>query len=230
MSSINVEDLFFKYNPNSNFSLSINNLSIDSHSHMFIEGPSGCGKTTLLNCLTGLIKPNRGCINILGTDITTLKASELDRFRADHFGIIFQLFNLIPYLNVIENIALPCSFSKTKRDRTLTQAPSIESAAKSLANDLNINDDLWNKNVQQLSIGQQQRVAIARALIGTPDIIIADEPTSALDEINKQTFIEALLNETKKRHSTLLFVSHDTSNKHRFNATYELTTGNHVTI
>ena len=111
MSSINVEDLFFKYNPNSNFSLSINN-SIDSHSYMFIGGPAGVENLTLLNCLTGLIKPNRGYINILGTDITTLKASQLDRFRGDHFGIIFQLFNLIPYLSVIENIALPALFQK----------------------------------------------------------------------------------------------------------------------
>lgn len=221
MHAININHCFFQYKATPPFSIAIEKLTIQASQHLFLEGPSGCGKTTLLNLFTGILLPNDGQISVLGTDIATLTNPQRDRFRADHFGIIFQAFNLIPYLSIAENIALPCTFSSLKRERVLSYH-SIEAEVQGLCQELNMDATMLNRPVHELSIGQQQRVAIARALIGQPDIIIADEPTSALDEANKQAFIETLLNECKKRQSTLIFVSHDTSLKNHFNHIHTL--------
>ena len=221
MHAINVTHCFFQYNATPPFSIAIDQLTIQASQHLFLEGPSGCGKTTLLNLFTGILLPNDGQISVLGTDIATLTNPQRDRFRADHFGIIFQAFNLIPYLSIAENIALPCTFSSLKRERVLS-SHSIEAEVQGLCQELNMDATMLNRPVHELSIGQQQRVAIARALIGQPDIIIADEPTSALDEANKEAFIETLLNECKKRQSTLIFVSHDPSLKKYFNHIHSL--------
>ena len=223
MAQINLENIFFKYESDQNFSLNINQFTIKSGDHIFIEGPSGCGKTTFLNILTGLIKPLKGSLQVLGTDISSLSQGRADQFRAEHFGIIFQCFNLIPYLSVTENIILPCMFSKERRKKALSSADSLELSAQQLCNELNIERYLIEKPVDQLSIGQQQRVAIARALIGQPEIIIADEPTSALDNQNTQQFITMLLENCTKFNMSLLFVSHDVSLKSQFKHSFNLT-------
>lgn len=216
MSQINLENIFFKYESDQNFFLNINKFVVNQGDHLFIEGPSGCGKTTFLNILTGLIKPLNGSLQILGTDILSLNQAKADRFRADHFGIIFQCFNLIPYLSVIENILLPCMFSEERRQKALTNSPTLEAEANRLCNELNIEKNLLAKSVEQLSIGQQQRVAIARALIGQPEIIIADEPTSALDNYNTQQFLDTLLDSCQKNNMSLIFVSHNMTLKSKF--------------
>ena len=110
MSIIQFKNINHTYANGSSFQLTIHHFSIQSNARVFIEGPSGCGKTTFLNLMTGLMAPTNGSIQVLGTDITTLKQAKGDQFRANHFGIIFQMFNLIPYLNVIDNIILPCTF------------------------------------------------------------------------------------------------------------------------
>jgi len=138
MNSIQVNDLFFKYNSDDSFSIDIEQLEINQQTQLFLEGPSGCGKTTFLNLLTGLLKPKIGTIQVLGTNINALSATEADRFRADHFGIIFQLFNLIPYLSVIENIILPCTFSKIKKEKALKQSSSLELEASRICKELDI--------------------------------------------------------------------------------------------
>ena len=217
-----LNDIQFKYSPSAKFSLKLDAFSIEKNTQIFIEGPSGCGKTTFLNLLTGLLSPNHGSIQVLGTDITLLNQSNCDRFRADHFGIIFQLFNLIPYLSVLENIILPCSFSSLRKQKAMTLHGGLNQAAKYLCNELEIEDYLISKPVHQLSIGQQQRVAIARAFIGQPEIIIADEPTSALDSNRKDQFMSLLLNECDKYQTTLIFVSHDYSLQSKFNSIFEL--------
>jgi putative ABC transport system ATP-binding protein len=222
MTLIQLKDIQFKYDTNQEFTLKINRFELKKNTQAFIEGPSGCGKTTFLNLLTGLIKPQQGQIQLLGTDITTLSQVECDRFRADHFGIIFQLFNLIPYLSVIENIILPCTFSNKRAEQALQYESSITAEAHRLCSELDIDDTLIKKPVQQLSIGQQQRVAIARAIIGQPDIIIADEPTSALDNERRDQFIQLLLQEANKYNMNLLFVSHATSIKSKFNTILNL--------
>jgi len=225
MSLIQVKQLFFKYESDQHFSLNLNEFTCEGSEWVFIEGPSGSGKTTFLNLITGLMSPNQGEITILGTDITTLSAVQADRFRADHFGIIFQLFNLVPYLSVVENIVLPCTFSKVKREKALRESGSLEAEAKRLCKELDIEDELLEKPVQNLSIGQQQRVAIARAVIGQPEMIIADEPTSALDAQRRDKFMTNLFQECEKYGTTLLFVSHDVSLKSQFSKTVNLSEG-----
>ncbi|RAP34572.1 methionine ABC transporter ATP-binding protein [Candidatus Marinamargulisbacteria bacterium SCGC AG-439-L15] len=224
MALITVENISFHYSKDQAFSLNVQEFSVQKNRNLFLEGPSGSGKTTFLNLITGLIKPNSGLIRIMQTEISHLTTVQCDRFRADHFGIIFQLFNLIPYLSVLENVLLPCSFSKLKREKALSQSTSLESEARRLCEELDINDDLLKKPVYQLSIGQQQRVAIARAMIGQPEIIIADEPTSALDNERKEQFLALLLKECEKYQATLIFVSHDTELKSAFDDVCHLKT------
>ena len=180
------------------------------------------GKTTVSNIITGLSKPSSGKLNILNQNINTLTNSQKDIFRATHFGIIFQQFNLIPFLNVKENITLPCTFSKAKKEKVLQKNTTLNKEAIRLCNELDINSELQKKHIKQLSIGQQQRVAIDRALIGQPEIIIADEPTSALDTKRKTQFMELLFNECNKYNITLIFISHDHSLKKHFNKILDL--------
>ena len=228
MALLQINNFFLSYSCDTNFSLNIDQLLIEKNTKTFIEGPSGCGKTTFLNVITGLIKPNRGQINVLDTDLTTLNPIACDQFRADHFGIIFQLFNLLPYLTVIENIILPCTFSNSKKQKALLISSSLEDEAKRLCRELDITDTLLNKPVSQLSIGQQQRVSIARAIIGQPEIIIADEPTSALDNERKNQFMTLLLKECETYNLNLIFVSHNTSLQQHFDTSYNLNTLNTI--
>ncbi|RQW61582.1 ABC transporter ATP-binding protein [Vibrio viridaestus] len=186
--------------------INIDTFRVKRGEHVFVKGPSGCGKSTLLSLITGINTPQAGEITVLGTKLNSLSSSQRDRFRADNIGYIFQQFNLLPYLSVIENVVLPCQFS---HKRMSNLSGSLKEKAKQLLSRLKLPDELLAKSVIELSIGQQQRVAAARALIGAPDLIIADEPTSALDYDNRKSFIELLLEEAKASNSTLVFVSHD---------------------
>ena len=220
---LQIRELSFGYKHSTEFQLNISDFSVNKGSKIFIEGQSGCGKTTFLNLITGLIQPMSGQINIFGTDITQLNQILCDQFRSDHFGIIFQSFNLISYLSVIENIILPCTFSKSRKHNALKHAQSIQEDATRLCDELDIESHLIEKPVNQLSIGQQQRVAIARALIGQPEIIVADEPTSALDPLRTDQFMNLLLSKCDHYGSTLVFVSHDTSLQSHFDSVINLT-------
>ena len=222
MSSLRIENLQFKYSNSDAFQLSIDHLLLEDGEHLFIDGPSGIGKTTLLNLITGLLTPSKGTINIAGTSINQLSEIKRDAFRADHFGIIFQLFNLLPYLSLKDNILLPCAFSKSKKQQALKNTQSLNGSVEQLCQNLNLPSHLLSKPVQQLSVGQQQRVAIARALIGAPKIIVADEPTAALDNVNKMQFMNTLLTECNKSNTTLIFVSHDDTLKSYFKRHFHL--------
>ena len=178
---------------------------------LFLKGPSGSGKTTLLGLLGGVQKPDRGSVRLLGTDLGQLSSSARDRFRVDHTGYIFQQFNLLPFLPVLENVLLPCRFSVPRAARARKRHGSIEQAATRLLAQLGIRSELLERRADSLSIGQQQRVAAARALIGQPELVIADEPTSALDTDSREAFIQLLFSECREAGSSLLFVSHDQS-------------------
>ncbi|WP_062270034.1 ABC transporter ATP-binding protein [Endozoicomonas arenosclerae] len=189
--------------------LDIPELTVSKGEKVFVRGPSGSGKTTLLGLLGGVITPERGQVNVLGNDISRFSPVQRDRFRADHVGFIFQMFNLIPYLSVIENVTLPLSFAKGRKSNLASNAASEQDEARRLLKHLELDDSLLHRPVTELSIGQQQRVAAARALIGKPDLIIADEPTSALDTDTREAFINLLFAECEAAGNTLLFVSHD---------------------
>ena len=188
---------------------------------VFLRGPSGSGKSTLLGLISGVLSPQEGEIRLMGEDLTTCSSARRDRMRADHLGIIFQLFNLVPYLGVVANVALPLRFSPRRR-AAISGAPEAE--ARRLLTALGLTDpDLLERRVIDLSVGQQQRVAAARALIGAPDLVIADEPTSALDTLARDQFIELLAGEAERTGAGLLFVSHDPGLASHFERSVDLT-------
>jgi len=207
--SIEIKNLQFSFQKNKSLLLNIENFQLKSGENLFLYGPSGSGKSTLLSILCGIYKPQAGSVIFGDTDITTLSAFSRDRFRGQKIGYIFQQFNLIHYLNVIENILLPNLSSRN--------IENPNQAAVDLATRLGLKELLY-RNIFQLSVGQQQRVAVARALLGSPPFIIADEPTSALDEENKNEFISLLL-KTKTKGSTVLFVSADKTLEKNFDRT-----------
>jgi len=197
--------------------IDIPSLQIARGERLFLRGASGSGKSTLLNLLAGVITPQQGTIRILGHDLKMLGAAGRDRFRADHVGYIFQMFNLIAYLSVIENVTLPCCFSALRQARATRRGGSVAAEALRLLHALDMgSDDLLARPVTKLSVGQQQRVAVARALIGSPELIIADEPTSALDEDRRTVFLDLLFRQCSRERTALVFASHDGSLARRF--------------
>jgi putative ABC transport system ATP-binding protein len=176
---------------------------------LFLHGPSGGGKSTLLGLLAGVLLPRAGQVALLGTSWASLSGARRDAFRADHVGYIFQQFNLLPYLSVLDNVLLPCRFSGLRRQRAAAAAGSPSACAAALLGRVGLGEALWQRPAAMLSVGQQQRVAAARALIGQPEMVIADEPTSALDTALRDGFMDLLLQQCRSAGSTLVFVSHD---------------------
>ena len=187
---------------------------------LFLRGPSGSGKSTLLGVIAGVLEADAGRVSVLGQDLASLSSSARDRMRADHLGVIFQMFNLVPYLSVVGNVTLPLKFSAARRKAVGGDA---EEEAKRLLGRLGLTDEaLLERRVSDLSVGQQQRVAAARALIGAPEIVIADEPTSALDADARDRFITLLSEEAARTGAALLFVSHDASLARLFDRAVDL--------
>ncbi len=204
---IRLADIRFRWRSRDPLVLDIPELVVDDGEKLFVRGPSGGGKTTLLNLLGGVIEPEAGTVSILGTEIADLRGGARDAFRADHIGFVFQMFNLVPYLPLIDNVLLPCRFSARRRERAGARP---EAEARRLLAHMGLDvERLAGRPVSHLSQGEQQRVAVARALIGTPELVIADEPTSALDEDAREAFLSLLMEEVDKAGATLIFVSHD---------------------
>ncbi|MET0013139.1 MAG: ABC transporter ATP-binding protein [Sedimenticola sp.] len=208
--ALQIRDLRFRWRPDLPEVLQIRELTVAHGERIFIRGASGSGKSTLLALLAGVNLPSGGDIQVLGEKIGRLSGSRRDHFRSDHIGFVFQMFNLIPYLSVLENVTLPCRFSRLRREKAMRSGGTLHDEAIRLLSHLGMADDeLIHRPVTELSVGQQQRVATARALIGAPEIIIADEPTSALDSDMRHAFIRLMFQECDETGSTLLFVSHD---------------------
>jgi putative ABC transport system ATP-binding protein len=220
---IAIHDLTFRWRGDLPPVLTLDTLEIKPGERVFIEGPSGSGKTTMLGLLAGVLQVDDGTLDVLGQPLHRLGAVGRDRFRADHVGYVFQMFNLIPYLSMIENVALPCRFSRRRRSRALARGGNLETEATRLLDHLDLGDPaLRARSVTELSVGQQQRVAAARALMGAPEILIADEPTSALDADRREAFIQLLFRECQAAGSTLIFVSHDARLEGLFDRTLRL--------
>ena len=213
---IEVRDLRFRWPRAAADCVQIAQLDVAAGQAVFLHGPSGCGKSTLLGLLAGVLLPQGGRVRVLGQDWAALGAARRDAARADHVGYIFQQFNLLPYLSVLDNVLLPCRFSALRRSR----APA--GSAERLLQRVALPAALWRRPAAALSVGQQQRVAAARALIGAPELVIADEPTSALDAALRDGFMDLLLGATREHGSTLVFVSHDERLAARFDSRLSL--------
>ena len=207
---IEINNLRYRWRQDLPDVLHIPHWQVSQGDRVFIRGASGSGKSTLLSLLAGVLVPSQGEIQVLEKPIHQLSGSRRDHFRSDHIGFVFQQFNLIPYLSVLDNVTLPCRFSHKRKQKVLSNGISLEDEAMRLLDHLEMaQPDLVNRSVTELSVGQQQRVATARALMGSPEILIADEPTSALDSDRRESFIQLLFKECDTTQSTLLFVSHD---------------------
>lgn len=185
--------------------LDIPAFSLAPGERLFLYGPSGAGKTSLLNLLAGIVLPQRGEVTLLGQSMAALSGRQRDRFRARHIGVVFQQFNLIPYLSVLANVCLAAHFSG------LVSVKEADTHARELLRALGLPPEIAERPASTLSVGQQQRVAVARALITRPEILLADEPSSALDSDHRDAFMEVMLRQVADTGSTLIFVSHDRS-------------------
>ena len=212
---LRVEQLRFAWPGTATPVIDIEALEVHAGEAVFLHGPSGCGKSTLLSLMAGVLVADAGRALLLGHDWARLSGSQRDRCRVAHVGYIFQQFNLLPYLSVLDNVLLPCRFSARRRAQASRDGTPRAQAEQLLAR-MGLDPTLWSRQALQLSVGQQQRVAAARALIGQPELVIADEPTSALDEDRREAFLDTLLGACAANHSALVFVSHDRRIARRF--------------
>lgn len=190
--------------------LDIDHFAVAPGDTVFLYGPSGSGKSTFLSLLAGVLLPSSGQVRLRGQDWVGMRASARDAHRVAHVGYIFQQFNLLPYLSVIDNVMLPLRFSAQRR------AHGSHEQAQALLQRMGLDASLWARPALALSVGQQQRVAAARALVGNPALVIADEPTSALDEERRDAFLNVLMQACEAAASALVFVSHDRRIAQRF--------------
>lgn len=201
MNILSVRNLSKVYGDSNNQVIALDNVSFDVEAGEFIAiiGASGSGKSTLLHQIGGVDHPTSGQVIINNTDIYTLNENKLAIFRRNEIGLIYQFYNLIPVLNVKENITLPLQLAHQKIDKTrfinLVEQLGLSNRLDHLPN--------------QLSGGQQQRVSIARALINQPSIVLADEPTGNLDSKNSDEIINLLKEANEQYHQTIIIITHD---------------------
>lgn len=208
-SAICLQDLRFAW-PRQPPLLDIASLTVRRGERVFLQGASGSGKSTLLGLIGGVLQASSGQIEIFGQALASLNGAQRDRFRAANIGFVFQMFNLLPYLSVLDNVLLPLRFSPQRQSQVKAAAIGEVDQAQQLLAALGLTDPaLLARTPAQLSQGQQQRVAVARALIGRPPLLIADEPTSALDADARGAFLDLLLHECAAAGTTVVFVSHD---------------------
>ncbi|MDC0602065.1 ATP-binding cassette domain-containing protein [Aliiglaciecola sp.] len=198
--ALSVSKLAYSYSSTSR-SLTCEDWSLQRGDKVFLYGDSGSGKSTLLSLLCGIARPQKGLIKIGDTDLSELSATQLDQLRANRIGVVFQQFNLIPYLSVLQNIELATYFAHSTVD--------VNAKIHAMLPQLNLHSDILESKVAALSVGQKQRVAIMRALVNEPEILLIDEPTSALDANARDGFMRMLLAISQSTGSTMVFVSHD---------------------
>lgn len=216
--AIDLTNVVFDW-PGNRFGLAMDAFRVEAGEAVLLLGESGSGKSTLLSLICGVVTPQQGSVTVNGQELHRLSNARRDRFRADTFGIIFQMFNLLPYATALDNILVPLRFSPARRARcTASRANALE-----LTSALGLSENLVSKGpAGALSVGQQQRVAVARAMIGRPPIVIADEPTSALDADRQDEFMRLVFDQVTEAGSTLLMVTHDTRLASRFDRVVKL--------
>lgn len=220
--AILLEGVRFAYKRSAPVVLYLPQFRVEAGERVFLKGASGSGKSTLLGLIAGVMTPGAGRIEVLGTPVSTLSGGKRDAFRAERLGVIFQMFNLLPYMPAGANVMLPTRFS-VRRRKACAEAGGPEKEARRLMSRLQLDPErYWSSPPTALSVGQQQRVAAARALIGRPGLVLADEPTSALDADARDAFLSLLIEECSASGAALLFVSHDGSLASRFDRALDL--------
>ena len=199
---ISIKDLRFRY-AEGEFALYVPDLGIEGGEKVAIIGPSGSGKTTLLNLIAGIRSPQSGEVKTQGTVVGKLDDGARRDFRIRHIGLVFQEFELLEYLNVLDNILLPFRIN-----RSLQLTKSVRQRAGELADEVGIGSYL-GRYVRHLSQGERQRVSVCRALLAQPPLILADEPTGNLDPTNKDRVLDILFDYCDRHDATLITVTHD---------------------
>lgn len=206
---INCTNIAFEY-PNNTFGLKVPSIEVNPGETVAIVGPSGCGKTTLIQLLAGILIPNKGSIIVNNMEITDLGARDIQDFRIATIGLMFQEFELLNYLTVLDNIILPYRLNPI-----LTLEPSIQKKALELAIAVGLEDRL-NRYPKKLSQGERQRVGVCRALISNPKVLLCDEPTANLDPDNRNNILDILFSYAKENNTALVMVTHDQEIWNRF--------------
>lgn len=230
---LQLSELEYRYPGQTRSVLQVPGFALQAGERVLLHGPSGCGKSTLLSLITGIRPVQNGRIQIAGQLFSSLSQRRRDAFRADHLGVIFQAFNLLPYLSAVDNVCLGAGFSRLRCERESVRSKAQRhAAARALLARLGLDESTVTQPAWQLSFGQQQRVAAARALFGKPDLIIADEPTSALDNHSRDTLLTLLCELCEQSGSALLMVSHDGQVGHHFKRSVDFASlageGNHA--
>jgi len=211
---IDIRQLKFSY-PNSSFDLHVPELKIESPCSAAIVGPSGSGKTTLLHLIAGILAPAAGQIVLNDQPLSSLSDAARRRFRLQHVGLVFQNFELIEYLSVLDNVLLPCRIGDA-----VPLNREIRDRAAGLLATAGLEKHV-SKSVTKLSQGERQRVAICRALLTKPSLLLADEPTGNLDPATSDNIMQMLLRTVREHNTTLVMVTHDHSLLHHFDRTVD---------
>ena len=212
---ISIRDLSFSY-AESGFHLKVPELAVRQEERVAVIGPSGCGKTTLINLLCGLLVPKTGTVKFDDIDISKLPYEDRQDIRAARMGLVFQEFELLEYLSVLENILLPY-----RVNQVLSMDEDVIGRARHLAEKVGIGDKL-RRFPSRLSQGERQRVAVCRAMISQPAIIFGDEPTGNLDPRNRDQVMEILFNYSSDDTVPLVVVTHDAELQQRFDRTINI--------
>lgn len=216
-SMIAIRDLRFSW-PDGDFRLRIPSLDVTEKSAVAVTGPSGSGKTTLLSIIAGILAPDSGTVSVDEMELTQLSESRRRAFRLQRIGLVFQSFELIEYLNVLDNVLLPARISSA-----VSVTTSLRERARDLLQQAGL-EKYASRSITRLSQGERQRVAICRALLTDPPLLLADEPTGNLDPDSTQRIVEILLNQVRDHGATLLMVSHDHTLLPQFDVTVDFST------
>ena len=206
---IRIEQLGFRYHEGG-FALHIDEVTVERGSTVAFVGPSGTGKTTLLHLIAGITLPQRGRIVVGDTEVSALGSAARREFRIRNIGLVFQEFELLEYLSVLDNLLLPYRISPALR-----LEPKVRDRAVALAGRVGIGDKL-RRFAPRLSQGEKQRVAVCRALLPEPRLLLADEPTGNLDPANKGRVLDILFEYARDTGATLVTVTHDHDRLERF--------------
>jgi putative ABC transport system ATP-binding protein len=204
-----IEKVFITRNTGTPLRWAVDTLTVAKGERVLVAGPSGCGKTTLLNLLAGLLHPDRGQIVVHGQRVDEMDTAEADLFRGYHIGLVFQSFQLLAPLTVLDNLLLGARYGRK------WTAAEAHTKAHTLLERVGLGARKLHRP-GELSLGEQQRVAIARALINEPPLLLADEPTASLDTANGQVVMELLFDLCTEHGTTMLAVSHDPAIRDRF--------------